>query len=412
MNFFTKYQRVFMIIGFLLLVVAIGYLLYSLFVKPSISPAPAPTPVATSTTGKLPNSGQGGQTNPTGTTTPGKIPNAGNNGQPAATKAAGGITQTPAVSNNPAISPTTGANGSGIQYYDQTDGKFYRIDNSGNVTPLSGQVFNDVSNVVWAPQKDKAIIEYPDNSKILYNFTTQKQTTLPANWNEFDFSGDGSQIVLKSSALDPENNYLAISNADGTGQQIIEPVGTNGNTVVDSWSPNNQTIAMYTQGVDLDRQEVFFVGKNDENFKSMIVEGHGFQPQWSPKGDQLAYSVYSSATDMKPELWAVDAQGNAIGSGRRDLDVATFADKCVFADNSTMYCGVPQSMPTGAGLFPELTQNTPDNLYKIDIQTGAKELVAIPNGNYTMSNLSVSADGSSLFFQDSNTKIIHKVELK
>jgi hypothetical protein len=415
MNFFAKYQRIFMIAGFLILVIAIGYLLYLIFVKPSLSPTGTGNQnVATSSsTGKLPNAGAGTpNNNNTSSSSSVGIPNpATKNNQPDV-KAQGGITAAPIVTSSPAISPTLAANGSGVQYYNQNDGKFYRIDANGDATPLSDEIFHNVSDVVWAPQKDKAIIEYPDNSKILFNFNTQKQVTLPANWNQFNFSADGSQIVLKTAAIDTENNFLAIANADGSGAKIIEPVGANGNTVIDSWSPNNQTVAMYTKGVDVDRQEVFFVGKNDENFKSTIVEGHGFEPQWSTAGDQLAYSVYSSATNMKPELWAVDAQGDSIGANRRDLGVATFASKCTFSDNDTMYCGVPQTLQTGAGFIPELSQNTTDNLYKINIKTGAKQMIAIPNGNFTMSNLSVSSDGSSLFFQDSNTKLVHKVQLK
>jgi hypothetical protein len=410
MNFFAKYQRVFIIIGFLLLVFVLGYLLFLIFIKPSLPAPVSQVPITATSTGKLPVSGIGGQKTAV-TTTPSGIPSA-TTIPAAAAKAAGGITQAPAINNAATISPTLSGNGTGEQYYNQDDGKFYRVDNSGNVTPLSDQVFHDVSNVVWAPQKNKAIIEYPDNSKILYNFDTQKQTTLPSFWNDIDFSADGSQIVMKSSNIDTENNYLAIANDDGTGAQSIEQIGANADTVYDSWSPNNQSIAMYTQGIDLDRQEVFFVGKNNENFKSTVVEGRGFEPEWSTAGDQLAYSVYSTANDLKPELWAVDAQGDSIGANRRDLGVQTWASKCTFADDSTMYCGVPQTMDTGAGLFPEMAQTTSDSLYQININTGEKKLIAVPDGNYNMSNLSVTSDGSALYFQDDNTKLLHKVQLK
>ena len=412
MNFFAKYQRVFIIIGFLALVFALGYLLYFIFIKPSLpGPVPTPTPVATTTAGQLPSAGLGGPTAPSATTNPVGIPNTPAKTAAAAT-AGGGETQAPAINDNPTVSPTLSSNGNGVQYYNQNDGKFYRVDDNGNVTALSDQVFYNVSNVVWAPQKDKAIIEYPDNSKILYNFDTKKQVTLPSHWNEFDFSGDGSQIVLKSANIDSENNYLAIASADGSNPVPIEQIGANGDTVYDSWSPNNQTIAMYTKGIDLDRQEVYFVGKNGENFKSTVVEGRGFQPQWSTAGDRLAYSVYSSANNLKPELWAVDAQGDSIGGNRRDLGVATWASKCTFANDTTMYCGVPKTLDTGAGLFPEMAQNTSDTLYQINIQTGEKTLIAVPDGNYNMSNLSITKDGSNLFFQDDNTKLVHKVQLK
>jgi len=412
MNFFAKYQRVLIIIGFLFLVAVLGYLLYFIFIKPTLTGAPLPGQNATSTPpgGKLPNSGKGGPNTPVATTTEGNIPSTGTT--PAAIKADGGVTKTPAINDNPTINPTLTANGSGVQYYNQGDGKFYSIDSNGNAITLSDQVFYNVSNVVWAPQKNKAIIEYPDSSKILYNFTTKKQITLPSNWNEFDFSANGSQIVMKSAGVDAENNYLAVANDDGSAAKTIEQIGANADTVYDSWSPNNQTIAMYTKGIDLDRQEVFFVGLNGENFKSTIIEGRGFEPKWSTAGDKLAYSIYSSANNMKPELWTTDAQGDTIGANRRDLGVATWADKCTFVNNTTMYCGVPQSLDAGAGLFPEAAKETTDSLYQINIATGEKKLIAIPDGNYNISNLSVTTDGSSLFFQDSKTKLVHKVLLK
>jgi hypothetical protein len=413
MNLFAKYQRVFIIIGFLLLVFFLGYLLFAIFIKPSL-PSSTTGISSTSTaanTGKLPNAGAGTGGSIISTST-GAIPSAGEKSAIASAKASGGLTQTTTVVDSATVSPTLSASGKGMQYYNQNDGKFYKIDSNGNVTALSDKVFYNVSNVVWSSQKDKAIIEYPDGSKTLYNFDTEKQVTLPSHWSDFDFSTDDSQIVFKTSNTDSENNYLAIANDDGSNAKTIEAIGNNGDTVVDSWSPTNQIIAMYTKGVDLDRQEVYFVGQNDENFKSTVIEGRGFESQWSTSGNQLAYSVYSSDTDMKPELWAVDSSGDSIGSNRRDLGLATWASKCTYADDTTMYCGVPESLPTGSGLFTELAQTTTDDLYKVNTQTGEKTLIAVPNGSYTMSNLQVSSDNSTLYFQDSNTKTIHKVQLK
>ncbi|MDD5555036.1 MAG: hypothetical protein PHU57_05485, partial [Patescibacteria group bacterium] len=210
----------------------------------------------------------------------------------------------------------------------------------------------------------------------------------------------------------PGNRWLAITNEDGSKTTAIEAIGEKDETVYPSWSPNNQVIAMYTEGADFDRQEVFFVGLNQENFKSTIVEGRGFQPQWSPKGDQLLYSVYSSGNDLKPMLWLVGAQGDSIGAGRKSLGLETWANKCAFASDTDLYCAVPRDLETGAGLFPELAENTPDRLYQIDIATGLKKLVAIPDGDYNMSDLIISEDGSELYFTDKTTQRINKINLK
>lgn len=412
MNFFSKYKRIFLIIGFLTIVALIGFLIYSIIIKPNLTPPVSPTgPSATSTTGQLPPSGPGTPVKPGEEPGAGVIP--GTTGGPTIDKIAlGGITETTPVETAPTLKPTASGNGTGVQYYNQSDGKFYRIDSAGNATAMSDQVFHNVSDITWAPQKNKAILEYPDGAKILYNFDSKKQTTIPSHWENFNFSTDGSKIVMKSLAIDPENNWLAIANDDGTGAKAIEQIGANADTVISSWSPNNQTIAMYTKAVDLNRQEVFFVGLHGENFKSTIVEGRGFEPQWSSAGDRLAYSVYSTENDMKPGLWIVNAEGETIGNNRQNLGLETWASKCAFADNKTMYCGVPESLDKGAGLFPEIAKNTRDNLYKINIETGERNLVAVPDGDFNMSNLVVTNNGKNLYFTDGITKTLQKIDLK
>jgi sugar lactone lactonase YvrE len=65
----------------------------------------------------------------------------------------------------------------------------------------------------------------------------------------------------------------------------------------------------------------------------------------------------------------------------------------------------------GAGIFPEMADMTTDELYRIDTETGIKELVSGLPGGYNISNLEVSADGENLFFTDSRTGEIHKLDL-
>jgi len=277
---------------------------------------------------------------------------------------------------------------------------------------MSDKTFYAVENVTWSPANDEAIIEYPDGSNILYDFMAEKQTTLPAHWKDFDFSTTGSQIVMKSMGLDQDNRWLAVANKDGSNAQVIESLGDKDDTVYPAWQPNNQTVAMYTEGVNFDTQEVYFVGLNNENFKSTVIAGRGFQYLWSPKGDRLLYSVYSSANDLKPLLWIVNPEGDNIGSNRKSLNIETWAEKCIFADSVNIYCAVPKELETGAGLFPEMANNTTDNLYKINTQTGLKKLVAVPDGDYNMTNLIISTNGYYLYFTDQTTQNLHQIKLK
>ena len=154
------------------------------------------------------------------------------------------------------------------------------------------------------------------------------------------------------------------------------------------------------------------MGLNDENFKSLVVDGRGFEPLWEPSGERLLYSAYSSNNDMKPMLWIANAQGDAIGTGRKSLSIETWASKCTFANSADVYCAVPNNLQEGAGLFPELAKATNDQLYKIDTRTGLKKLIAIPDGEFSMSNLIVSDNGYHLYFTDEKTGRLNTIKLK
>lgn len=412
MGFFTKYKKFFLIIGFILIVFILGYSLYSVFFKqPEIQPTIEP--VATGTSAMLPIAGPGTGTiaTPLKTTTglpiEQTIPS-----QQIDLIAKGGLTQINQLNQTPSIAATISNNGNSLQYYNQADGKFYSITEDGQTALLTDKVFNQVEKIIWSPKKTQAILEYPDGANIIYDFSNKKQITLPTHWKDFNFSPDGSKLVMKSIGLDPNNHWLAIANEDGSKAQRLEAIGDKDETVYPSWSPNNQTVAMYSKGVDFNRQEIFFVGLHGENFKSIIVEGRGFQSKWAPDGDKLLYSAYSSNNNLKPMLWITDASGDNIGNNRQTLNIETWADKCVFANKTDLYCAVPEKLEEGSGLFPEMAKNTKDNLYKIDTQTGLKKLVATPDGDYNMSNLIISSNNSSLYFTDETNKELYKINLK
>ena len=293
--------------------------------------------------------------------------------------------------------------GGDFRYYNANDGKFYRILPGSGIKQLSDQVFFNAQKVTWAKSKNQAVIEYPDSSKIVYNFDTQKQTTLPKHWQDFSFSADGSQIAAKSIGLDPANRWLVTVNSDGSGAKLIEPMGDNADKVTVNWSPSRQVVAFSQTGAPQsgEAREVLFIGLNGENFKSAIVAGSGFQPQWSPTGKKLLYSVYSSRSDFKPELWLTDSYGDSIGNNRQSLKINTWADKCTFSNDDTMFCAVPKNLPTGAGMSPGIAQYNYDDLYKIDLKTGLKTPISL-NGNYNVTNISYDAITNKIVFTDLN----------
>lgn len=422
MNLFSKYKKVFLVIGFLIITFLLGYLLYITFFSNSLTITPEGE-ITTSTSGGLPIASPGGAQIVT-STAPGTIPNNNDiiNNTPGVTGekqpdentvseiALGGVTKVEKLTTSPGIGATL-SNSGGVQYYNKDDGYFYKIDKNGNISKLSDKVFYDVSEITWSPDKNKAVLEYPDKSKILYNFETKKQTTFPSHWEDFSFSPQSNQIIAKSIALDPDNRFLVKASEDGSRVTNIEEIGNN-NTVQTNWSPNNQIIATYSKSLDLNRQEVFFVGLNGENFKSTTVEGRGLTYEWSKTGERLLYSVYNTNSNMKPLLWIVDAQGDTINNNRQSLGINTWADKCTFASNTEIYCAVPTNLEDGSGLIRSLADDNSDELYKIDLATGVKKLIASPEGSYNIDKIIVDDAQSQLTFSDKATGLLYKIKLK
>lgn len=418
----SKIKKILMVLGFAIVVVLMAYLIFNTFFKKSPSGQPDPgaetpnsgiglpgSPDGSGNIGEDGSSGQVPTSSDSGVQTSPLFPE--NSGQ-ISTVANGGITQVNSLVTSPTTGATLSKNGDSVQFYNKDDGKFYMVNDKGDVIALSNKVFYNVDSVTWAPNKTKAVIEYPDKNKIVYDFSTEKQVTLPKHWEDFEFSSDSQKLVNKSLGTDPDNRWLIMSNSDGSQSKALEYIGTNDKDVIPSWSPNNQTVAMYTRGVDFNRNEVFFIGQNDENFKSTVVEGWGFDPLWSNDGEKLLYSVYSAKNELKPSLWLVNAKGDNIGSDRTSLQIETWAEKCTFANSNEVYCAVPKTLEKGAGLYPDLALKTSDDLYRIDLSTGQKELIAVPNGAYNVSSIIVSEDQKNIFFTDYSSNQIYKVRLK
>ncbi len=419
MRFWQKYKKYF----FLALLLTIFSLAMWWLWRPIIKPEPEPDPKSIEEiVSGLPQAGPGEagfdplDPNQLRSTDPSADPRfpgqeiAGTE-KPADPIAIGGVTKTELVLSRPSFKPTLDKLGN-MAYYDLRDSKFYKMDEEGNVIPLSDKVFNRVTEVDWAPKADKAVIHYPDGNKIIYNFNTEKQVTLPKHWDDFSFSPDGNQLSAKSLAENPDNRWLIVFSDQGTGARALEPLGDNYDKVYPAWSPNNQSVAMWTDGLDFNRQKLVFLGLNEENFKSTVIEGRGFQPLWSEQGDKLLYSVYNDNNNMNPRVWVVDAQGQNIGQNRRNLGLDTWASKCTFAGNDDVYCAVPNNLPPGSGLFPEAAENSIDSLYHINLKTGSQQMIATPENNVNISQVMVNPGQSKLYFTDKRSGQIYQIKLK
>ncbi|MFA7662508.1 MAG: hypothetical protein WCX88_01150 [Patescibacteria group bacterium] len=414
-------KKLLIILGFLVAVGAIGFLMYYFFIGNPIIPTTTPEEQET---GKLPTIGEGGEPN---VAKPGdqlpeneNVPTTEINQKGSidltaiAETANGGITKVSQLSVLEAKNVSLSSNGS-LRYYSPENQKFYRVSSDGVVTPLSGELFYGVENITWASNQDKAILEYPDGTNIFYDFTSKKQYTVPENWHDFSFENQGNQIVFMNDDVNPDNRWLAVSNPDSTEVNLINQLGENGDKVVSSWSPNGQIIAFSQTGEPKGGwlQEIYAIGKNDENFPSLIVNGQGFEPKWSPDGKNLLYSVYNSDSNFNPTLWIASGQGDNMGTSNVNLKINTWAKKCAFSSNETdLYCAVPSSLEKGSGMFPELADTVADTIYKINLKTGQKSIIAYPDNMATIDELFISSNNNELYYKNIKTGLLEKIKIK
>lgn len=419
-------KKIIVIIGFILAIIIVGIFLYYVFFR--ITPkAPVQPPTTITPTGKLPVTREAWDKMTVEQRRKAGLPLYEWPGvKPTTTKkptmpeiadiASGGKTWVHPLSTDAAKGAILSPDGKNSIYYNKADGKFYQIDIYGNRRLLSDQTFNNVDKINWSPNKDRAILEYPDGFKIMYDFQKQKQYSLPKNWEDFSWNPGGQQIAFKSTSEYPENSWLAIANPDGTGATPIEHMGDNADKVTVSWSPNNQVVAFSATGQPRGEweQEMLLIGQNGENFKSLVIDGRGFESQWNPGGSSIAYSVYSANSGYRPTLYLVNASGDSIGTSRINTGLNTWADKCTFnSGGASLYCAVPRDLPEGSGMIRDLASRSSDDFYRIDTVTGQVSFLAEgAMGGYNVERTYLSADESLLYFVDRNTGRLRYIRLR
>lgn len=325
--------------------------------------------------------------------------------------ASGGITQLNNVTQFPVDFIALSPGGDSVNYYDADQKRFYRVDENGAITKVGDQIFANASNVVWASNASDAVVEFPDGSNIRYNFETNDQVTLPAHWDDFSFAPSSESLAFKSNALDPDERWLAISDLDGGSARKIQHLGENGDILNVDWAPNNQVVGTWSKTDGLSRSELFFLGFNGENFPLSKLHGLNFEGRWTPSGKQMMYSVIHQSTNFNPTLWLVDGSGSSMGQNRKPIGLQTWTEKCTFASESVAYCGVPTSLPQGAGLIPSVANETPDNIFRVNLENGTVAKIATPSADINVAAMTVSADGSTLFIHDRFSKGIKKIQL-
>lgn len=381
----SNLRRILLSLGLLVAAAAIGYGLYWLFFR--TAPPATPPPVGPIGGGEFPTSTEGGGTVATGT---GRFP----------VQPADGLGPYVAEGATGEVVGASPAGDGSLRYYDSLRQQFVTLAADGSITPLSPDRFFGVSDVTWAPGKQRAIVAYPDGSKVLYDFVTQQQSTLPRAMANLSFDPSGERLASLYLGGTREEQWLVVSNADGSQIQLVEPVGGKVGNFTASWSPAGQIVGIFAEAVDGQRQQVVPIGRNGENFKSFVAPGRGFTAEWSPSGERVLYSVFNEDTQGRPSLYIANGGADSFGTDSVSLGLQTTADWCAFSGGS-LYCAALDSPPPLLGTYPELARGQPASLWRIDLASRQRTLVSPLPAGFTPAGVSV--DESGVYVADQQT---------
>lgn len=123
--------------------------------------------------------------------------------------------------------------------------------------------------------------------------------------------------------------------------------------------------------------------------------------------------IYSTSANIGPSLSVYNIQNNET----KELDLYSFADKCVFAFNKIdAYCGVPNTKPgtENPDLWYQGLESYSDSIYKIDTNTGSISLIMNTNakGGIDTTNLFLDKTEEYLFFINKKDSTLWSLNLK
>lgn len=410
-----NYKRLALVLGFILVTVGIGFAIYFVFFRNVFGPTNANQNV---NAGRLPLVNANRNLNVNAANVNGALPNVNAVAGPK-TIADGGPTQVVPIAPTVPGGATVASNGRDLIYYDPQTGLFYQISPDGKTrTLLSPDAYPAVEKVTWSPLRDKAVLEFPDSSKFLYDFRHKQQYTLAPEMENISFSPGADRLTFKFLGEGIDDQLLMVSNFDGSGARTVERMLDKQDQFIPDWSPAGNVIGNFYESIDATRQQVIPIGQLGENFRAFTVPGRGFQGEWSPTGDKLLYSVFTKESLYNPTLYLADGRVESFGDGNISLDLQTWPSKCSFGPSGgSLFCAVPQYLEQASGLFPDLSSSVPDDFYRINLTTGQKQKIATPvdaNGNDTFaaSQLFLSSDESLLYFYDSRSNQIQKIQLR
>jgi len=308
------------------------------------------------------------------------------------------------------ISPSLDKSGDKILFYRKDGGDLYAADFDGkNQAKISNITIVGLMNAIWSPIRDRAAISYLDNDTIksFLHIGTSSVAVLPTDITSIAWSPDGKSIAY------------ARRNGDMLELIISDPGAKNPKTIFRtpildakiSW-PVPDRIVFATPASGVAEGYIFSYTRSSGLFEKIFGPAFGLQALFSAFEPRAVVSSTPRGGDRISSriLNPYDPERK----DSREIPVATFSEKCAFAEKQELWCAVPRTL---AGAVPLPDQylsgqfNSSDRIVKIDLVKNSMEELFNEN-DFDVGNLVPAPEKNYLFFVSRRDGTLWSLKIK
>lgn len=303
-----------------------------------------------------------------------------------------------------------------IRFVDRATGNIQEIaSDSEEIKRITNTTVPKILEAIWSNLGNSLILRYSveDNEKI-DNFSAKIKTSSSTS-NEF--SGEITGKVVHQNAdgivINPSGNksFGIVKEGDMKGSYGIVSSLDGGNnkhlfdSEISDWLvswPKDSTISLVTKPSYKQYGYLFFLNTDNGSLEKIFGRVYGLNALINKDTNSFVYSN-SSRSSVRLNYYNIKTGED------KNLQLNTFADKCVWGNKNIVYCAVPKYIPNNNypdAWYQGLTSFS-DNFWRIDVEKGTTDLVyetgVNENINVDAIDLKISSDDSYLVFTDKNT---------
>jgi len=280
-----------------------------------------------------------------------------------------------------------------VQYVDKQTGHVFTYDPEENTAErISNTTFPGIQNVHWFNDIDKLVFRYVNGDGEVETYLGElKGGSLTGSYLPIDLlSAQTFEDSLLSVSTTDRGSDGYVSDAEGRGEKlsfesnllsISIPVFTESFT------------AVLTKPVSSLAGSLYFYENGSQ--KRILGGRKGLTALPNATGE---FTIFSESTDRSFSTSLYDREENIV----KGLPLAALPEKCVWTNETTLYCMVPEVIPPAS--YPESWYqgyiSFTDSLWRIDVETGTARAIAFFDeaGPFDGVQLSIDEDEEYLTF--------------